>query len=133
VIWVATANDERAIPEPILNRMNVFEVQMPDRDAARTIARRLYRQIRGAARLGPAFAPEPADERARPLSRPGAARDAPRLDDGLRQRPARPAAAPWRCATCPTPVRGAADRLHALKTKCSFQCRHLAARSSLLM
>jgi ATP-dependent Lon protease len=38
VIWVATANDERAIPEPILNRMNVFEVQAPDRDAARTIA-----------------------------------------------------------------------------------------------
>ena len=29
VIWVATANDERAIPEPILNRMNVFEVQAP--------------------------------------------------------------------------------------------------------
>ena len=26
VIWVATANDERSIPEPILNRMNVFEV-----------------------------------------------------------------------------------------------------------
>ena len=36
VIWVATANDERAIPDPILNRMNVYEVQAPDRDAART-------------------------------------------------------------------------------------------------
>jgi ATP-dependent Lon protease len=46
VIWVATANDERAIPEPILNRMNVFEVQAPDADAARTIALRLYRKLR---------------------------------------------------------------------------------------
>jgi ATP-dependent Lon protease len=42
VIWVATANDARGIPEPILNRMNVFEVQAPDRDAAHSIARRLY-------------------------------------------------------------------------------------------
>ncbi len=47
VIWVATANDERTIPEPILNRMNVFEVQTPDPDAARTIALRLYRGLRG--------------------------------------------------------------------------------------
>jgi ATP-dependent Lon protease len=46
VIWVATANDERAIPEPILNRMNVFEVRTPDPDAARSIALRLYRQLR---------------------------------------------------------------------------------------
>ena len=46
VIWVATANDEHAIPEPILNRMNVHEVHAPDRDAARTIALRLYRGIR---------------------------------------------------------------------------------------
>ena len=47
VIWVATANDERAIPEPILNRMKVYEVLTPDRDAARLIARRLYQSIRG--------------------------------------------------------------------------------------
>jgi ATP-dependent Lon protease len=46
VIWVATANDERGIPDPILNRMNVFEVRSPDRDAARTIALRLYKGLR---------------------------------------------------------------------------------------
>jgi ATP-dependent Lon protease len=46
VIWVATANDEHAIPEPILNRMNVHEVRAPDRDAARAIALRLYSRIR---------------------------------------------------------------------------------------
>ena len=61
VIWVATANDERCIPEPILNRMNVFEVQMPDADAARAIARRLYQRIRGAHDWGRQFDPEPAD------------------------------------------------------------------------
>ncbi|MFT3817884.1 MAG: AAA family ATPase [Rubrivivax sp.] len=61
VIWVATANDERAIPEPILNRMNVFEVQAPDRDAARSIARRLYQAIRAQHGWGRAFEPEPPD------------------------------------------------------------------------
>ena len=61
VIWVATANDERAIPEPILNRMNVFEVAAPDRDAARSIALRLYRSIRGAHDWGQRFDEEPLD------------------------------------------------------------------------
>jgi ATP-dependent Lon protease len=46
VIWVATANDERSIPEPILNRMNVYAVQAPDADAARAIALRLYAKLR---------------------------------------------------------------------------------------
>ncbi len=35
VIWVTTANHERAIPDPILNRMNVFQIDAPDADAAR--------------------------------------------------------------------------------------------------
>jgi ATP-dependent Lon protease len=61
VIWVATANDERAIPEPILNRVNVYEVQMPDRDAARTIARRLYTGIRAAHDWGRRFDEQPTD------------------------------------------------------------------------
>src|SRR6187431_1748494 len=29
VIWIMTANDERSIPEPILNRMNVFAIEAP--------------------------------------------------------------------------------------------------------
>ena len=61
VIWVATANDERSIPEPILNRMNVFEVHSPDRDAALLIARRLYASIRAAHDWGQRFEPEPSD------------------------------------------------------------------------
>jgi ATP-dependent Lon protease len=62
LIWVATANEERAIPEPILNRMNVYQVQMPDRDAARAIAQRLYVGIRAAHDWGRRFEPEPGDE-----------------------------------------------------------------------
>ncbi|MBX9871851.1 MAG: AAA family ATPase [Burkholderiaceae bacterium] len=62
VIWITTANDERAIPEPILNRMNVFEVPAPTREQARTIAQRLYQRIRRDHGWGERFAPEPADE-----------------------------------------------------------------------
>lgn len=62
VIWVATANDERSIPEPILNRMNVYEVDMPDAAAARLIARRLYASIRGSHDWGQRFDPEPAED-----------------------------------------------------------------------
>ena len=61
VIWVATANDARSIPEPILNRVNVFEVGMPDRDAARAIATRLYASIRTGHDWGEHFEPQPED------------------------------------------------------------------------
>jgi len=62
VIWVTTANDERSIPEPILNRMNVFEIQPPSPEAARKIAANLYRGIRGEHDWGQRFDPEvPAD------------------------------------------------------------------------
>ncbi len=61
VIWVATANDERAIPEPILNRMNVFEVASPDADAARAIALRLYRKLRAGHDWGRRFDEAPSD------------------------------------------------------------------------
>jgi ATP-dependent Lon protease len=46
VIWITTANDPRGIPEPILNRMNVFEIDPPSPEAARQIARNLYQSIR---------------------------------------------------------------------------------------
>ena len=61
VIWVATANDERCIPEPILNRMNVFEVRAPDRDAARAIALRLYTGLRSEHDWGRRFDDSPAE------------------------------------------------------------------------
>ena len=45
ILWVATANDESAIPEPILNRMNVYEIERPDADGSRRIALAVYREI----------------------------------------------------------------------------------------
>jgi ATP-dependent Lon protease len=62
VIWIVTANDKRCIPEPILNRMNVFEVEAPTREAARRIARGLYCSIRDEHGWGLRFEPEPADD-----------------------------------------------------------------------
>ena len=59
VIWVATANDARGIPDPILNRMNVYEVQAPDRDAARRIATKLYASIRSSHDWGSRFEEQP--------------------------------------------------------------------------
>ena len=59
VIWITTANHERSIPEPILNRMNVFEISAPTLDAARKIAAHLYRGIRGEHDWGQRFEPEP--------------------------------------------------------------------------
>ncbi len=58
VIWVATANDARSIPDPILNRVNVFEIEMPDAEASRKIAGKLYRSIRADHAWGQRFAPE---------------------------------------------------------------------------
>ena len=62
VIWVATANDARGIPDPILNRMNIYEVASPDREAARHIAAKLYRAIRTDHDWGSRFEPEPASD-----------------------------------------------------------------------
>ena len=47
ILWVTTANDERSIPEPILNRMNVYEVPRPDHEASLAIAGALYRDLVG--------------------------------------------------------------------------------------
>src|SRR3954471_24932945 len=59
VIWIMTANDERCIPEPIMNRMNVFQIEPPSYDAARQIARNLYRSIRAEHGWGARFDDEP--------------------------------------------------------------------------
>ncbi|MEO8565605.1 MAG: AAA family ATPase, partial [Betaproteobacteria bacterium] len=45
ILWIATANDETMIPEPILNRMNVYAIDRPDAAGARTIALAVYHEI----------------------------------------------------------------------------------------
>jgi ATP-dependent Lon protease len=62
VVWVLTANDERGIPEPIMNRMNVFQIEPPSPEAARRIARNLYQSIRADHGWGERFAAEPQDD-----------------------------------------------------------------------
>ena len=62
VVWIATANDARAIPEPILNRMNVYEIAAPDFEAARRIALAIYREIREEHDWGRRFPPVPPDD-----------------------------------------------------------------------
>ncbi|WIT09795.1 AAA family ATPase [Paucibacter sediminis] len=61
LIWVATANDARGIPEPILNRVNVYEVEAPDFEAARHIALTLYQSIRQQHDWGRRFDEQPGD------------------------------------------------------------------------
>ena len=45
ILWVATANDARSIPEPILSRMNVYTIERPDAEGARAIAACIYREL----------------------------------------------------------------------------------------
>jgi ATP-dependent Lon protease len=47
-VWFATANDASRIPEPILNRMHVYEIEPPDAAGSARIALAIYRDIRGA-------------------------------------------------------------------------------------
>lgn len=55
VVWIATANEAHTIPEPLLNRMNVYEIAPPDRDGARRIAQAIYHEIRTAHAWGARF------------------------------------------------------------------------------
>jgi ATP-dependent Lon protease len=58
-VWFATANDAARIPEPILNRMHVYEIEAPDAEGAARIATSIYREIRGAHDWGKAFPEAP--------------------------------------------------------------------------
>jgi ATP-dependent Lon protease len=55
IVWIATANEASRIPEPILNRMNVYEIDPPDADGARRIAQSIYREIRESHAWGKRF------------------------------------------------------------------------------
>jgi ATP-dependent Lon protease len=45
ILWIATANDDASIPDPILNRMNVYAIDRPDAEGSRRIALAVYREI----------------------------------------------------------------------------------------
>jgi len=62
VIWIATANDASGIPEPILNRLNVYDIPPPDAEGTRQIAANLYRDIRNSHDWGARFPEEPSED-----------------------------------------------------------------------
>jgi ATP-dependent Lon protease len=58
-VWIATANEAARIPDPILNRMNVYEIEPPDAKGAARIALSIYREIRNGHDWGRAFPEAP--------------------------------------------------------------------------
>jgi len=59
ILWVATANDETSLPDPVLNRMNVYVIERADGEGARRIATSVYREILDQHNWP--FPPEPSD------------------------------------------------------------------------
>jgi ATP-dependent Lon protease len=54
-VWLATANDPARIPEPLLNRLAVYEIDSPDAEGAARIAQSIYGEIRGSHDWGRQF------------------------------------------------------------------------------
>ena len=69
MVWVATANEASAIPEPILNRMNVYEIDPPDEEGSRRIAQAVYRELRNEHSWGRLFPEQLQPEALEPLAR----------------------------------------------------------------
>jgi ATP-dependent Lon protease len=45
-VWLATANEASRIPEPLLSRLSVYEIEAPDAEGAARIAATIYGEIR---------------------------------------------------------------------------------------
>src|SRR4030095_8623725 len=54
-VWLATANDAARIPEPLLNRLAVYEIDAPDAEGAARIAQTIYGEIRSSHDWGRQF------------------------------------------------------------------------------
>jgi ATP-dependent Lon protease len=60
-VWLATANDPARIPEPLLDRLTVYEIDPPDAEGARAIALSIYQEIRNSHDWGRRFPEVPCD------------------------------------------------------------------------
>jgi ATP-dependent Lon protease len=60
-VWLATANDASRIPEPLLNRLSVYEIEAPDAEGAARIAASIYGEIRNAHDWGRQFPEAPSE------------------------------------------------------------------------
>ena len=45
-LWLATANDAARIPDPLLDRLSIYEIEAPDAAGSARIAATIYREIR---------------------------------------------------------------------------------------
>jgi ATP-dependent Lon protease len=54
-LWLATANEAARIPEPLINRLSVYEIEAPDAEGAARIAGAIYREIRSSHDWGRQF------------------------------------------------------------------------------
>src|SRR5712675_1807020 len=54
-VWLATANDASRIPEPLVNRLTVYEIEPPDDAGSLRIARTIYGEVRNAHDWGRQF------------------------------------------------------------------------------
>ncbi len=54
-VWLATANEAARVPEPLLDRLSVYEIDAPDAEGSRTIAASIYREICGSHDWGRQF------------------------------------------------------------------------------
>ncbi|HEX9432526.1 MAG TPA: AAA family ATPase [Burkholderiales bacterium] len=61
-VWLATANDAARIPDPLVNRLTVYEIEPPDEAGSMRIADSIYSEVRNAHDWGRQFpeAPSPA-------------------------------------------------------------------------
>jgi ATP-dependent Lon protease len=60
-VWLATANDAGRIPEPLLDRLTVYEIEAPDPAGSRAIAAAIYREIRNSHDWGRQFPEAPSE------------------------------------------------------------------------
>jgi ATP-dependent Lon protease len=60
-VWLATANDAARIPEPLLDRLNVYQIDAPDAAGSRAIALSIYADIRNSHDWGRQFPETPSE------------------------------------------------------------------------
>jgi ATP-dependent Lon protease len=60
-VWLATANDAARVPEPLLDRLTVYEIDAPDAAGSARIAASIYQEIRNAHDWGRHFPEAPGE------------------------------------------------------------------------
>jgi ATP-dependent Lon protease len=60
-VWLATANEAARIPDPLLSRLAVYEIERPDENGSLRIARGIYTEVRSSHDWGRQFPESPSD------------------------------------------------------------------------